>query len=671
MKALFWSSRPASWINTALPFLAAALSVRLAVSPLLIFGVAYFLLPYNLLLYGINDLFDYESDRRNPRKGGVIEGGLLPPARATQLWLAIALTNLPLLAVCGYLGGLPLVAALAFTCLAAVAYSAPPLRAKVIPVLDSLTSSSHFVLPAACGLLAGGLPLVAFPWRLLAAFFLWGVASQALGAIQDVEFDTQAGIGSIATALGARRTAAVATAAYGLSIILVSLGGGLEVVAAVTLVPYSLLAASCLVGIPGLQARRAWRGFLQMNLLAGFVITQLFLRQWGVDRISVIDLLAWGSALAVAVSLLVMTLNRAALRKGPSPSGGANLPSLTVIVLARAGRRRAGACIESLRAQSYPGQLRLLVVESATASSLEAPQDASPADGVETIDAGPPPPLWSATCWAAERGHQMATSDLLAFVDGDTRLNPHALAEMASSLGASGAGLVSLLLPQGMRARAARALVPALSFAQSCWVPNFLQNVSALRRLTWASPTQMTFGSCLMVDRATCRGRRRAGHPQRGLPDIRHLISESSAPVFLLDGKSLGQSDRYRSVADVASVWRGALYPAVGNSLPLALCCLIGTLTVQLLPLGLPFAALATGSSAALCGSLLALALLVVLRVSHARQAGQPLSGIVWHPLTWVATLAFQIASIAKGLQGEPSDARVGKMAGKPIGAWL
>ena len=39
-------------------------------------GCVWFLVPYNLLMYGINDVFDYESDLRNPRKGGV-EGALV------------------------------------------------------------------------------------------------------------------------------------------------------------------------------------------------------------------------------------------------------------------------------------------------------------------------------------------------------------------------------------------------------------------------------------------------------------------------------------------------------------------------------------------------------------------------------------------------------------------
>src|SRR5205085_6574929 len=121
----------------ALPFLALAWPVAHDITLPVALGVLYFLAPYNLLLYGVNDLFDYESDRRNPRKGGAIEGGLMPPAHARILWPAIAVTNLPLLGALTWLGGPPVAAALAVTVFAALAYSMPPLRTKVLPGLDS------------------------------------------------------------------------------------------------------------------------------------------------------------------------------------------------------------------------------------------------------------------------------------------------------------------------------------------------------------------------------------------------------------------------------------------------------------------------------------------------------------------------------------------------------
>ena len=68
---LLASSRPLSWINTAYPFAAAYLLAGGRVDAPLVIGTLFFLVPYNLLMYGVNDVFDHESDLRNPRKGGV------------------------------------------------------------------------------------------------------------------------------------------------------------------------------------------------------------------------------------------------------------------------------------------------------------------------------------------------------------------------------------------------------------------------------------------------------------------------------------------------------------------------------------------------------------------------------------------------------------------------
>jgi 4-hydroxybenzoate polyprenyltransferase len=281
---LLGASRPFSWINTALPFLAAALWLQHRITLPLVLGVLFFLFPYNLLLYGVNDLYDFESDRRNPRKGGIIEGGLIPPSHAARLWLAIALTTLPLIAAISWFdpaGGLALIG----TSLVALCYSMPPLRAKEVPGLDALTAALAFVLPALSGAIIAGAALDRFPWLYLAAFLTWGIASQALGAIQDVPFDRQAHIRSIATQLGGRATAALATLGYLVAVALVAVPGGLSLLAAAALAPYALIAALCLLDDPFRWARRAWRGFLGLNLAAGFVITMVLLQTGAVSLI--------------------------------------------------------------------------------------------------------------------------------------------------------------------------------------------------------------------------------------------------------------------------------------------------------------------------------------------------------------------------------------------------
>ena len=77
-RELLAASRPFSWINTALPFVAAAFAASGRLDAAVLVGLLYFLFPYNLLMYGVNDLYDYESDIRNPRKAS-LEGALVPP----------------------------------------------------------------------------------------------------------------------------------------------------------------------------------------------------------------------------------------------------------------------------------------------------------------------------------------------------------------------------------------------------------------------------------------------------------------------------------------------------------------------------------------------------------------------------------------------------------------
>jgi len=158
------SSRPISWINTAFPFAAAYLLTTGSVDALLVVGTLFFLIPYNLLMYGVNDVFDYESDLRNPRKGGS-EGALLEPRlHRAVVWTGIV-TAAPLVIAMLWLGGTGHPwswAVLAVSLFAVFAYSVPGLRFKEVPVLDSITSSTHFVSPAVYGLAVAGAVPTAF-----------------------------------------------------------------------------------------------------------------------------------------------------------------------------------------------------------------------------------------------------------------------------------------------------------------------------------------------------------------------------------------------------------------------------------------------------------------------------------------------------------------------------
>ena len=285
LRSVLASSRPISWINTAYPFAAAYLMSGGQLGVTFVVLTLFFLVPYNLLMYGINDVFDYESDLRNPRKGGV-EGIVLDRGlHRITLWSAV-LSVLPFLGFAVVVAvtdddvsAVACLVTLAVSIAAVVAYSAPGLRFKERPVLDSITSSTHFVSPAVVGLAYAGANPSAAVWFTLAAFFLWGIASQAFGAVQDIVADRAGGIASIATVFGAARTVRLAMACY-LASALLMLGAGWPGALA-ALVPLAYL-----VNISGYRAlddadcersNAGWRRFLWLNIVSGFLITQLLI----------------------------------------------------------------------------------------------------------------------------------------------------------------------------------------------------------------------------------------------------------------------------------------------------------------------------------------------------------------------------------------------------------
>ena len=277
-KQLFVSSRPVSWINTAYPFAAAYLLTAREIDATLVVGTIFFLVPYNLAMYGINDVFDYESDLRNPRKGGAHGAVLDRRMHRITLWAA-ALSCLPFVAYLVVVGNpaswLVLAASLSFV----VFYSAPPLRLKEVPFADSVTSSIHFFSPAVYALVLAG---ATWTWQLalvIVAFALWGVASHAFGAVQDVAADREAGISSIATARGARWTVWFSLACYsaaGLVMLFTAWPGPL---AAIVALPYlaTVWPFRAVTDATASDATRGWDRFLWLNQLAGFLVTLLLI----------------------------------------------------------------------------------------------------------------------------------------------------------------------------------------------------------------------------------------------------------------------------------------------------------------------------------------------------------------------------------------------------------
>lgn len=278
LKKLFFIARPISWPNTAYPFAAGYLVSGGAIDLVFIIGTLYFLGPYNLLMYGVNDVFDYESDIRNPRKGGIEGMREQKQFHPTILWASL-ITNIPfvlwLLLTQGIVPALVLIGLLFFV----IAYSIAKLRFKERPVLDSVTSSIHFVGPLIYALTITGFSSAAWPYVI--AFFLWGMASHAFGAVQDIIPDKKGHLASIATAFGAATTVRFAFILYVAAALIVIAQGLPSAIIGIAGLTYALNVAPYL-SISETHSgttNTAWRRFIWLNLVTGFVVTMVLIFQ--------------------------------------------------------------------------------------------------------------------------------------------------------------------------------------------------------------------------------------------------------------------------------------------------------------------------------------------------------------------------------------------------------
>ena len=218
LRRLLLVSRPALWVNTlgvALTglWLAGQLwNGSLAWTALLL----YLSLPFNLLIYGLNDLSDMDEDARSNRKGGW-QGARLRAGEAAPLLRIILALNLPFLAALSWLLSPAAWGVLLLSTALFAGYSLRPLRFKSRPGLDGLSNLAYalpLIIPA---LMFSPDPGQNVPWLACAALGAYAVGKHAFDAVQDIPADAASGTRTVATRLGAAGTAQYALAWFALA----------------------------------------------------------------------------------------------------------------------------------------------------------------------------------------------------------------------------------------------------------------------------------------------------------------------------------------------------------------------------------------------------------------------------------------------------------------------
>jgi 4-hydroxybenzoate polyprenyltransferase len=197
IQRLFHISRPVLWINTVGP---ATIGMWLAgdlwrweALPVLL----WLTLPFNLLIYGVNDVFDQETDARNPRKG-TLEGARIDRSEVRPITLGVVFTNAPFLTYFFLFLPPSAVAWMLLYALLFVGYSVPPARFKARPYLDSLSNAAYAFPLVFVPLALGESPV----WFAALGLMAWSAAKHTFDAVQDVDEDRKVGITTTAVRLG-------------------------------------------------------------------------------------------------------------------------------------------------------------------------------------------------------------------------------------------------------------------------------------------------------------------------------------------------------------------------------------------------------------------------------------------------------------------------------------
>jgi len=180
----------------------------------------YFFFPANILIYGVNDFWDQETDRDNPKKSEK-EHKLIPDERdlLVRILLICGAFSIALLFIQNSAERLIF---LMFLFLAYF-YSAKPLRFKEVPLLD-FASNMLYIMPGIFGyyLAAGHYPPVLY----VVAGFFHIAAMHLFSAIPDIEYDQSAGIRTSAVVFGKQVSLLVCLAFWSCFSVLVILLSG-------------------------------------------------------------------------------------------------------------------------------------------------------------------------------------------------------------------------------------------------------------------------------------------------------------------------------------------------------------------------------------------------------------------------------------------------------------
>jgi hopene-associated glycosyltransferase HpnB len=268
-------------------------------------------------------------------------------------------------------------------------------------------------------------------------------------------------------------------------------------------------------------------------------------------------------------------------------------PRITAVLPARNEAKTIAQTVDSLLAQDYPGEFRLVVVDDHSDDhtadlARQAAQHRHAVDRVTVMQASPLPPGWTGKLRALHQGIESAAAsspDYFWFTDADIVHSPDTLRRLVSRAEAQGLDLTSLMV-----------LLQAKTFPERLLIPPFLYFFLKLYPPRWiAALTARTAGAaggCVLLKRDALE---RIG----GIAAIRHeviddcslarAIKSTGGKIWMgLTRKSVSLR-AYATFAEIRDLIARTAFTQLNYSSLLLLGTVLGMLLTYLLPVLLVF----------------------------------------------------------------------------------
>ncbi|MCA9241148.1 MAG: UbiA family prenyltransferase [Planctomycetales bacterium] len=192
-------SRPGLWATQLWFYLLPLGGRQLLLEPTFWLGAFYVMFPMSHLVYGWNDLADYQTDQLNPRKGNLLFGAKLSREELRRLPVQMLLVQLPFAALFVWLRGAEFLLGLAALAVVSSLYNSPRAAFKSRPVLDLLCQSGYLLVFVFSSWLN---QVPQLPWPAFVFGALFAMHAHLFHEVTDLAPDRAAGRRTTAVAIG-------------------------------------------------------------------------------------------------------------------------------------------------------------------------------------------------------------------------------------------------------------------------------------------------------------------------------------------------------------------------------------------------------------------------------------------------------------------------------------